>query len=891
MKKPFNPVAYDRRTKWWLLAVSSITLVLLIGAALLENVFPEWRRLRAEYAGILKEQSIDANSASIAGLFDAASIQQAVLPELGRTDRCITCHTGTVDPRMTDVRQPFKTHPGDLLKKHPVERFGCTVCHQGQGLATKSEDAHGHTEDWLYPIYERDYMYSSCATCHEDETVWQGTQVAESETGSALALVARGKTLVDTKGCIGCHTLDGRGGAIGPDITFVGDKTRHDFDFTHFEGEEHTVAAWLHKHFVDPSELSPGTSMPDLNLNSDDAIALTAYVLSLRTKNMPLSYVVKRAVGAETPPPPTGQDLYKQMCSACHGQDGRESEVPGIRSPALNNPDFLAVASDDYLRFIIDQGRSNTSMPGWGPDTDGISYEEIDQIVAHIRGWESKAPDIGEVLNRTGDAVAGAGYYEGMCSNCHGGQGEGGIGIALNSPTFLGVATDRFLAESIMHGRPGTAMASWKHLDAQSVADLVSHIRGWQAEPPAFEEVLANLNTQEPAGNAAYGEALFAGKCMPCHGPNGEGGIGVRLNSPNIIPIVSDQFLYRTITRGRTSTAMPAWPQLNAEQVAGLIAFMRSWQPEAATALETAPPTGNYDLGKVHYTMACAQCHGEEGEGGVGPRLTNADFLGTASNDVLYHWIAHGRTGTAMEGFLAAEQGVLELEPDDIMDVIAFLRHKGQSDDAPLVRTGLGNAVLGKELYDQTCASCHGYDGEGASGPQLRNPTFLRTASDGFLSATMALGREGTPMLPMVHGFQGVGQLDPEHVQDIVAYLRLWEREDRWTAHRPVAEISERAIRSGQHMFGQYCAGCHGTNGGGMEDGEAFFAPALNNPEFLHAASDGFLLATIARGRANTPMRPFGDNAGGIASLDAESIFDIVSYIRSWQVEDLSKGD
>lgn len=460
MKQPFDPAVYDRRTKIWLLVVSVITLLVLIGAAFQENLFPQWRSLRAEYAKILDEKAVDESGQSVAELFLVDEIQQNVLPELGRTDRCITCHAGVSDPRMTNLKQPFATHPANFLNDHPVERFGCTTCHQGQGLATKSIEAHGHTEDWLYPIYERDYMYSSCATCHEDESVWE-TALASAGTSDepSINLVAEGKNLVDTKGCIGCHIIDGRGGKMGPDITFVGDKTRHDFDFSHFSGEEHTVPAWLHNHFVDPGELSPGTSMPDMELTDEDAVALTAYVLSLRSKDVPLSYSVSRSITEEPLPPQTGQEMYDMMCSACHGKDGRESEVPGVRTPALNNPDMLAVASDNYLRYIIDQGRTNTSMPAWGPESGGITYDEIDRIVEHIRTWEAEPPLIKDVIDRRGDADVGRGLYSGMCANCHGEDGEGGIGIALNSPTFLGIATDDFLAESIIHGRPGTAMA------------------------------------------------------------------------------------------------------------------------------------------------------------------------------------------------------------------------------------------------------------------------------------------------------------------------------------------------------------------------------------------------------------------------------------------------
>ena len=590
----------------------------------------------------------------------------------------------------------------------------------------------------------------------------------------------------------------------------------------------------------------------------------------------------------------SGKQIYETMCASCHGMDGKESPIPGMRTPSLNNPDTLAVASDDYFRHIIDKGRSGSAMPPWGPATEMLSYADIDKVVGHIRSWEAKGADPATISARNGDAKMGKELYRGLCANCHATDGSGGVGIAINSPTFLGIATDRFLADTIINGRPGTAMASWKHLDAQSVSDLVAYMRTWQAEAPSLKEVQLSLKKYTQEENRSYGEAIYAGKCAGCHGKEGIGGIGVRLNGANIIPAVTDEFLYKTITQGRPSTAMPAWPQLNADQVAGIITYLRSWQDESKFSLAKAPvqgKLGDEKKGQQHYAAACASCHGNVGEGGVGPRLTNKVFLDTVSDDVLYEWIAHGRTDTAMIGFLKSEQGVVELKPGEIMDVIAFLRFQGTRETAPLVQTGLGDPVLGKTLYTGSCASCHGYEGEGASGPQLRNPTFLRSASDGFLQATIAMGRDGTAMLPMIHGYQGVGQLEPKNVHDVIAYMRLWQKEDKWDAHRPIAEQSERAISKGKEYFGQFCAGCHGPNGKGMMDGMEYFAPALNNPEFLEAASDGFLQATIARGRSNTPMRPFAANGGGIASLDAEQIFDVVSYIRSWQEQDLPKGD
>jgi mono/diheme cytochrome c family protein len=55
----------------------------------------------------------------------------------------------------------------------------------------------------------------------------------------------------------------------------------------------------------------------------------------------------------------------------------------------------------------------------------------------------------------------------------------------------------------------------------------------------------------------------------------------------------------------------------------------------------------------------------------------------------------------------------------------------------------------------------------------------------------------------------------------------------------------------------------------------------LRNPAFLDAVTDGFLQATIIRGRRGTAMRPYA--RGG--QLELRDINDIVAYIRSWQAD------
>ena len=113
---------------------------------------------------------------------------------------------------------------------------------------------------------------------------------------------------------------------------------------------------------------------------------------------------------------------------------------------------------------------------------------------------------------------------------------------------------------------------------------------------------------------------------------------------------------------------------------------------------------------------------------------------------------------------------------------------------------------------------------------------------------------------------------------DVAAYVRTLaarKPEGRAGWRRFVSTADQQAV--GRELYELNCISCHGREGRGG------YAPELNNPEFLHAASDGFLIATIARGRKETPMRPFGPGPASLALLDHEELRAIVGYMRSWE--------
>lgn len=91
------------------------------------------------------------------------------------------------------------------------------------------------------------------------------------------------------------------------------------------------------------------------------------------------------------------------------------------------------------------------------------------------------------------------------------------------------------------------------------------------------------------------GAEFYALYCAACHGQNGQGrlkGNATSLNNQDFLSTATDEFLERTIARGRPGTEMSAFGKkaggpLSSQEIKHLIAFLRSWQKEAQRELRT----------------------------------------------------------------------------------------------------------------------------------------------------------------------------------------------------------------------------------------------------------------------------------------------------------------
>jgi len=262
-------------------------------------------------------------------------IQQVVLENLyddfhftkvQKVDRCTSCHLGIDQKGFEEAPQPFRTHPKlDLFvgseSPHSLEKFGCTVCHGGNGHSLSFKDAahtpqneeqkkawektyHWHAlEKWAAKMLPLNHTEAACAKCHQGVVdIPQADKLNE------------GRRLARTFGCFGCHKVEGfeKQWRVGPDFQHVGAKLQKD---------------WIIRWLQNPKAFRPRTHMPQIfhlsNMSGPEE----------KEKNYAAiegiaAYLLKHSTPMELQKPPLqgnpaeGEKLFKETgCLGCHSVD------------------------------------------------------------------------------------------------------------------------------------------------------------------------------------------------------------------------------------------------------------------------------------------------------------------------------------------------------------------------------------------------------------------------------------------------------------------------------------------------------------------------------------------------------------------------------------------
>lgn len=96
-------------------------------------------------------------------------------------------------------------------------------------------------------------------------------------------LTALGETVFDEYGCIGCHKVRGKGGELGPNLSRAGFMLQPQF-----------IYRWVRN----PQSFKPDTRMPNLDLQDEDALAVTLYLGTLKDAQFGGDGTGREVVGA-----------------------------------------------------------------------------------------------------------------------------------------------------------------------------------------------------------------------------------------------------------------------------------------------------------------------------------------------------------------------------------------------------------------------------------------------------------------------------------------------------------------------------------------------------------------------------------------------------------------
>ena len=264
--------------------LSTILLVGIFFVEMYKDSHPEWMTYQRQYYQLLAKIT---NKPELAN--STLSLVQIWNPIMNKPDRCMTCHMGIAVPAFKTAPEPFTTHPdlSGYIGKHPFEKFGCTICHDGQGVATKVSEAHGFNVSLNYQPKRGAFAEASCLKCHTDLF-----KPGINPPMTPFLNLAK-KTIVQ-KGCGSCHTMTqfNLHGVLAPDLSGFGSRTELGFynvhDFNHVGGL-HSEREWEWEHFKNPRKISPGipafkvppTIMPNFHLTDLQTTALTTWVLGL----------------------------------------------------------------------------------------------------------------------------------------------------------------------------------------------------------------------------------------------------------------------------------------------------------------------------------------------------------------------------------------------------------------------------------------------------------------------------------------------------------------------------------------------------------------------------------------------------------------------------------
>jgi cytochrome c oxidase cbb3-type subunit 2 len=452
------------------------------------------------------------------------------------------------------------------------------------------------------------------------------------------------------------------------------------------------------------------------------------------------------------------------------------------------------------------------------------------------------------------------------------------------------------------------------------------------------------------------GKITYITHCQTCHGDAGNG-LGAYAGTKVVTPanykapplngMPDDQWFWH-VSEGVQGSVMPPWKaSLTEDERWKTIRYI---QEIFAQPFEHDPqegdPTGEYvgvtnplplnienlQAGKAIFTRECWVCHGDAGKGeGVyraGLYPIPPDFSALADyadwTDADYYWrISEGVPWSAMPVWKEI------LKEDQRWQLVYFIRvNFTQTEKRPesaaeqvypasyeasvmptsvpiedVLADGLTSPVpvtpswgMGRAMYLQMCAHCHGLTGMGDGwdgtyldvAPANFHDPDVRGFSDGDWFSRVSFGIQNSAMpiwgewMPIEYRWNVikflqesiVATVPTEQPAPIPSAYQGKVAANFATMARPIFEDEVGPISSsdGSDLFAKYCVACHGKDGQGQ--GPDVTQPGIAGPSpFPTIMPEQYIYWRIAEGVPDTFMYPFK------TILDQTQIWDLTAYM------------
>ncbi len=198
----------------------------------------------------------------------------------------------------------------------------------------------------------------------------------------------RGRDIFMSFGCIRCHHVAGKGGLLGPDLTYVGFRKKPE---------------WLDLWLRNPHAWKNNTLMPNFNLRDNLRESLVLYLSSLKGEAYREGKKPWDNEELASDPVKRGSVIFEKAgCVGCHAKGGvggyPNNNTVGGKIPTLT---FVADGySKEELKERIRKGKvpdkANASepapliqMPPWG---QVLTEDEMDSLVAYLYSLRPAKP-------------------------------------------------------------------------------------------------------------------------------------------------------------------------------------------------------------------------------------------------------------------------------------------------------------------------------------------------------------------------------------------------------------------------------------------------------------------------------------------------------------------